>query len=582
MMSYRFSALATLQSILAGVAVISLPAAIAAQKASPIAVPNEVSADTNLLAIVNEWPVYAEDLERVLSDLHSQAQAASRPDFDVDSLVHNRLASDALLAGEAAALGMDLEAPIPRRLESLRETMARERLEYEAITSRIEIDESEIETIFKSEYRTVTVHMATLDSREEAERFLDEIRTGADFESLARERSIDGLRAKGGLADKFPYRNLPFEIAEVVFDLNPGSLSAPLLNELGWTVFRVESFASADPQVLPSVEGRIRGILELRRAESLRAQLLAKLLDKHEPEIDHEAIAAIGCERRGSEGLWPVVPDPERILVQVEDRLIRAEDLGTALIDRWKNVRNEEAALLTKPLVLDNLIAERVILVEALLRGYGDSPGVERAQHALLTRLLVGKYLDDVVLPSVKIPREELEHYYEAHRSEFHRPPRLRISQVTSATLPEAEEVAELLRDGADPAWIARQRSIDRFRENGGDRGWVEAGRALEPFSASELQVTEAGRILGPKGWEENFVVLRVTAIEAQSDYSFEEVSGNVRNRLKSQKFAETMDRLLATLRENSDIRFYEDHIASLEINADHATSEKPGSHGVH
>ncbi|MGB5398997.1 MAG: peptidylprolyl isomerase, partial [Thermoanaerobaculia bacterium] len=411
-MSTRFLALPIQLALIAGFAVVAHPAGTQAEEPTSSAIPKEVAVDKNLLAMVNDWPVYVEDLERVLSDLHSRIQASSRPDFDVDSLIRNRLVGDALLAGEAAALAMDREAPIPKRLEKLRDDMARERLEYEAITSRVEIDESLIETIFESDYRTVTAHMATLKSREEAGRFLDEIRAGADFEALARERSVDGLRGQGGLAENFPYRNLPPEIAEVVFDLEPGSLSAPLLNELGWTVFRAESFAAADPQVLPTVEDRIRGILELRQADTLRAELLAELLAKHEPEIDNEAIAAIGCERRGSEGLWPVVPDPKQILVQIQDRLIRADDLGAALLDRWRNVQNEEAALLTKPLVLDKLIAEQVILVEALAMGYGDSPDVERAQQANLTRLLVGKYLDEVILPSLEVPQEEAEQYY--------------------------------------------------------------------------------------------------------------------------------------------------------------------------
>ena len=129
--------------------------------------------------------------------------------------------------------------------------------------------------------------------------------------------------------------------------------------------------------------------------------------------------------------------------------------------------------------------------------------------------------------------------------------------------------------------WIARQRSIDRFRDKGGDRGWVEAGRALEPFSAAELQITEAGTMLGPKGWEENYVVMRIAAVEPQDDYSFEEVSGNVHNRLKSAKFTEAMDQLLAKLRDSSQIRFYEDHIAFLNITAESAAGKKPAGHGI-
>jgi peptidyl-prolyl cis-trans isomerase C len=538
--------------------------------------------EPNLLATANGWPIYVEDLERALSDLHSSVAETSRPDFDAESLIRTRLVSDALLATEAAALGMDEEAPIPRRLEALRDQMARGRLEEEAIQSRIKVDPSQVEEIFQSEYRTVTAHMATLKTREEAEAFLEEVRSGADFEDLAKERSVDGLRMRGGLAEGFPFANLPPDIAKTVFDLAPGTLSPPLLNELGWTVFRVESFAAADPDVLPRVEGRIRGLLELRQAEDLRAQLLADLLRKYPPEIDNEAIAAIGCERRDSSGLWPVVPDPNKVLVQVEDRTIHADDLGAALLDRWRDVQNEEAALLTKPLVLDKLIADEVILVEALQRGYGQSQEVQRAQHALLTKLLVGKYLDEVILPSLQITRQEVETYYQEHLQEFRKPPRVRLSQVTVATLQEAEEIATLLRDGADIAWVARQRSIDGFKDKGGDRGWVIAGRVVGPFDGSDLQQIEPGEVLGPKGWEENYVILRVTAIEEQGEYAFEEVSGNVRNRLKSQKFAATMDQTLATLRENSDIQIFDDHIAKLSISADEADDAQPSGHGIH
>lgn len=571
--------LACLAGVLSGHA--SLQAA-AREPANAARADQVAQADPNLLVTVNDWPIYIEDLERTLSDLHSQVQQTARPDFDAESLIRNRLVSDALLAMEAAALGMDREEPIPRRLEALRERMARERLENEAITSRIEVDPKQIEEIFRAEYRTVTAHMATLKTREEAERFLEDLKAGEDFENLARERSSDGMRMRGGFAEGLPYANLPPDVAPVIFDLEPGELSPPLLNELGWTVFRVESFADADAEVLPRIESRIRGILELRQAEELRAELLDGLLAKYRPEIGNEAISVIGAERRDTSGLWPVVPEPQKVLVRVGDRVIRADDLGAALLDRWRDVENEEAALMTKPLVLDRLIAEEVMLAEALERGYGELPEIQRAQHALLTKLLVGKYLDEVILPSLQITRQEIEDYYAQHRDEFRQPPRLRLSQITVAQLEEAEEVAAMLRDGADVAWLARQRSIDRFKDKGGDRGWVTAGRAVEPFDAEDLQVTQPGEVLGPRGWEDNFVVFRVTAVEDQGRYALEEVSGNVRNRLKSNKFAETMDRTLATLRESSEIYFYEDHIANLKIRADEATGAKSGAHGIH
>lgn len=531
--------------------------------------------DAGVVATVNGEPIFLEDVERHLGDLHSQVGEVRRGDFDLDHLMF-RLVNDELLAQEARALGMDEEEPIPSRLAEMRRRLAVERLELEEIWKPVTVTDEEVRQEFAERYRRVTLRIVTTHEKAEAEAALARARAGEDLEALARELSVDPYGPRGGLGDSLPRADLQLEVAEVAFGLEPGELAGPVQTSIGWSLIRVESFAEPEEERFEEVRRDLFDVLRYRKSEELRARLSEVLAERHPVELDAQAVAAVGRERLPDGRLMPVVPDPQAVVVRVGTHPITAEEYGRALMRRWTGVRNEAAAEAVTPMVLDRLVGETLLLAEALDRGYDRAPEVERQVRARETELLVKTYLEEVVASAVEVEREEMEAFYEEHREDYRRPARVRLGQITVETEEKAEEMARLLRAGTDLAWLARQHSIDRLKDSGGDRGWFDPTPGVDEFNDRLLEA-EAGEVIGPFGTPGNFTVMRVSAREPRGHYGFEEVSGNVRQALFNAGFTRILDETLSKLRSRSEIVVHDDVLAVLSITGSHQEGSDAG-----
>ncbi len=561
---------------------LAAPSTSAAEVVAPAATSPAVpaaAAEPTPLAVVNGEPVYPEDAERQLAETHQQAQAGERAVFDLDRLVF-RLVNDTLIAQEARAMGMLEEAPIPGKLEELRHQLAVQHLENEAVWRPATATDEEIREAFEREYRRVTLRVLTTLERDDAERALEDLRGGADFAKLAAERSVDPYKLRGGRVEDLARIDLQTELAQVAFDAAPGALLGPVRTSIGWSVVRVEAFSPADPDRFEAVRRDLRDLVRFRKGQALKAALAARLREKVPVEIDAEVLAGIAPERQPDARLMPKVGDRDAVLARVGDQTVTAGELGMALVWRWKGIRNEEAARAAVPLVLDGLLESKLLLAEALSRGYDRTPAVERRVAALEKDLLVDRYLKTVLGPAVTVDRDEMEAYYEAHRESFNRPPRFHVSQITVATPEEAREVARLAREGTDFAWLARRHSTDGYKETGGERGWVEPKPGGGDFDEA-LLAAQRGDVLEPMGAAGSWVVVRVNLREAQGPYPFEQVSGNVRSAVYAEKFQRLLADFVDKLRSRSDIEVDEAALAKLRITGTHEDAPAdPAGHG--
>lgn len=565
------------RSLMAALLMTSLTGPVAAAQTSAAADP-DTAAEGGILARVNDEPIYVEDAERQLSDLHSGMGRVERSAFDLDRLL-TRLVNDTLLAQEARAMGMAEEPPVPGKLEDLRRKLAVARLQNEEIAGRVDVTDGEIREAFEREYRRVTLRVLTTHETAEAEVALAELEAGADFAELAAERSKDPYALRGGLVRSLPRIDLMREIAEVAFDLEPGALFGPVRTPLGYAVIRIEGFEPADPERFEAVRNDIGQMVYSRKSQRVQEDLAERLRERHRVTIDERILAGIVPDRIADGRLMPKVEDPAAAVARVGDREILAGEYADALKWRWKGVRNEEAAAVAAPLVLEKKIESLLLLVEARVRGYDASPAVERRVAALERDLLVERYLREVLGPMAGVEIGEMEAYYEANRDRFKQPPRLHLSQITVETEAEAGRLAALLQGGADVKWLARKHSIDRFKDAGGERGWTVPSPGTDDFNDRLLEAG-AGDVLGPLGGPGNYRVIKVDIREEQGPYPFQEVSGNVRSILFSQRFGEVLDGYLEKLRSRSEIVVHRDALESMRITGvAREGSEPPSAH---
>jgi len=517
-----------------------------------------------VVATVNGESLHFEDVERQLRDLHSGQSESQRAAFDVDRLML-RVINDALLAQEARILGMHEEEPIPQRIQELREDRARERLEYNEVLSQVEVTDEEIRQTFVDFYQKATYKVLTMQDRAEANRLRALLDEGADFESVAKDGAESGPGAQFRRFENVPRIDVYREIEKEVFGLEPGETAGPISIRLGWALVQLEALVEAADEDFPGVEKRIREEASFREADALRKELFKRLRDTLVVSVDSES-ADVGCERRGDGSLSPIVAEPAAIVAEVDGRTVTAAAFGEALGERWKQMRNQEAALASRQLVLDRIINFELMTAEALRRGYGETPEVDRAVKSYLTELLVPRFLSEVLGATIEVTPEEMEDFYQENRDRFRRPPRVMLGQVTVQSSDEADQVAELLRQNSDLAWVATRYSIDKYKEQGGKRGWVVADITQGELRES-LQSAEPGTVLGPfVNGENRFSVLRVEAKEDQGHYTLVEVSGNVREMVFSQKFRLKLNEVLTTLRDRAEIEIFEERLATMQI----------------
>lgn len=155
------------------------------------------------------------------------------------------------------------------------------------------------------------------------------IKAGGDFITIARQAS--GLSAKEMEFLEVTKELLPAEIAEAVFALKEGEVSAPLQSPLGWHVVRITAARQERVQPFEEVRGRIAKDLAMSRAIDLAVERANQLEDARaggatleesakEFGLQLHTIAAINREASGPDGK-PVasIPADPQFLTDIFD-----------------------------------------------------------------------------------------------------------------------------------------------------------------------------------------------------------------------------------------------------------------------
>ena len=270
------------------------------------------------------------------------------------------------------------------------------------------------------------------------------------------------------------------------------------------------------------------------------------------------------------------------MIARIGDEItLSGDEYAEALERRWRSIADEEASRAAAPIILDTLINERLLLAEAYARGYGQLPAVRRALHGLETEMVIPKYLESVLAAGLEVSEEEKRAHYDEVRDSLRRPPRVRLGQISVPTRELAESVASSLRGGSDLGWLARQHSTDGLREKGGLQEWSVVKPDGTPFNTALLEAAP-GTTLDPIQQEDSWVVYQVVAREERGVFSYEEVSGNMREAVFRRKFLEVLDRFIKTARSRSEIEIREDVLAGLQLSGTQEAVESTGHDSGH
>lgn len=246
-----------------------LAATVAMTLALPAAAQDEVTAET-VVATVNGTDItigHMLALRGRLPQQYQQLPAEVLFPGILDQLVQQQLLADTETAlSPGGQLTVDNERRTILANQAIR-AIAEGAVTDEALQAAYEDQFASAEP--ETEYNASHI---LVETEEEAAQIVAELEGGADFATLAQERSTGPSGPNGGMLGWFGAGAMVAPFEEAVVALEPGSISAPVQTQFGWHVIRLNETRLAEAPSLDAVRGELveqiqRDAIDARIAE---------------------------------------------------------------------------------------------------------------------------------------------------------------------------------------------------------------------------------------------------------------------------------------------------------------------------
>jgi peptidyl-prolyl cis-trans isomerase SurA len=256
---------------------------------------------------------------------------------------------------------------------------------------------------------------------------------------------------------------------------------------------------------------------------------------------------------------------PEQLQIAIEDRQKNAlRDLvdQSLLVQRAKDMGvgvEPEVIKRLDAIRIDNKLGSMEDLEKAVS---GQGMNWEDFKNNIRNTLLTQRVISNEVGSHINISEDEINKYYEAHKSEFVRPEQVALREIVVSTegkkpeeLPDLKKKAELalkrVQDGEDFGEIAKRLSDGSTKGQGGFLGVYKRGelsKELEDkvFKMKRKELTEVMET------KQGFLILEVLEHYDEGEQSLAKVKNEITDKLYSQRMEPAMREYLKTLREQS------------------------------
>ena len=228
-----------------------------------------------VIARVNGVDIKQSDLALAEEDVGADMQAAS-PEAKREHLIS--YLADVIMVTQAAEKKKLADNPeFKRRLAFLRNKLLMGfELQDEA---KAALTEDALKQTYNDAVKSmggqeeVRARHILVEKEDEAKAIADQLKGGADFATLAKEKSKDPGGADGGDLGYFTKDQMVPEFADVAFKMYPGQLSNPVKSQFGWHIIKVEDKRTKQPPEFEKVKDQIEAYVA-RKAQS---EFVAKL-----------------------------------------------------------------------------------------------------------------------------------------------------------------------------------------------------------------------------------------------------------------------------------------------------------------
>lgn len=229
-----------------------------------------------VVAVVNGSDVHLSDVVEFQRNLPPQvAQAPFQAILEV--LINNRLITDA-----ARKEGLQRDPEVKREVKlaeegAMRRAWLNKKVRSEITDASMKAQYDQLVSHFKPEDEVRARHIL-VSTEDEAKSVIADLKSGANFEDLAKAKSKDPSAAKnGGDLGFFTKSEMVPAFADAAFALQPGEVSPePVKTQFGYHVIKVEERRKTTPPTFEQAKPVLREQMSEKIAQQMVGELRAK------------------------------------------------------------------------------------------------------------------------------------------------------------------------------------------------------------------------------------------------------------------------------------------------------------------
>ena len=228
---------------------------------APAAGPAPAAGEDPVVAIVNGSPIHRTEVEEAARSLPEKFR--QMPMQLIYGVLLDRVIDFRLLANEAerqdVANAPGVEAALERaRRDVLRDAFVQQKIDEGTTDAKLHERYEQLKQ--SADFKKEEVHAShiLLKSEDEAKAVIQELAAGADFATVAKQKSVGPSASNGGDLGYFTREQMVPEFAEAAFALEVGQVSSvPVQTQFGWHVIKVLDRRTSEPTFAES-EARLR------------------------------------------------------------------------------------------------------------------------------------------------------------------------------------------------------------------------------------------------------------------------------------------------------------------------------------
>jgi len=198
-----------------------------------------------------------------------------------------------------------------------------------------------------------------------------------------------------------------------------------------------------------------------------------------------------GCQKPGEKGLG------KKELVRINDVSISFEEFQQMLekqpLEGKMRLVNEKG---TRDFLENYVIPREVLYQEAKQKGFDKKKEILAKIEDEKRAIVIDALLEEELRGKGEVSEEEIQRYYRENQSLFTEPQEVKIRQIVVNTEPALKEAVTRLSKGESFEKIASTYNIGKFKEDGGNLGYIRRGQLAPSFA----QFEEAAFSLRRKG----------------------------------------------------------------------------------